>query len=72
MNLTLRCGTRTLTREFPTTTRVRDLKADPSVRASLGLPENVVAVVDGTTLGDNDQLNDHDEVVFEKQAAQKA
>lgn len=73
MTLTLRHGiSRELTREFPAGTRVRDLTADATVRAALGLPENVTAVVDGRTLSANDMLNDGDTVTFEKQAAAKA
>lgn len=73
MSLTLRHGvSRELTRDFPAGTRVRDLTNDATVRAALGLSESVQAVVDGRTLGANDQLNDGDIVTFEKQAASKA
>lgn len=44
----------------------------PSVKAILGLPENVQATVDGETLSLSTPLFENSTVVFEKQAAQKA
>jgi hypothetical protein len=44
----------------------------PSVKAILGLPENVQATVDGDTLSISTPLYENSTIVFEKQAAQKA
>lgn len=68
----LRYGTRELTREFPATTTIGEILRDQSIRAGLGLPENVTATVNGRTLQSHDRLNGDDDVVFEKQAAAKA
>lgn len=72
-SVTFRYGTtRELTREIPNHTTVSDVLQDPSIRAGLGLPENVQAVVDGRTLSGRDTFSDGDVVQFEKQAAAKA
>jgi hypothetical protein len=43
-----------------------------SVKAILGLPENVQATVDGETLSLSTPIYENSTIVFEKQAAQKA
>lgn len=43
-----------------------------SVKAILGLPENVQATVDGETLALSTPIYENSTIVFEKQAAQKA
>ncbi len=72
-SVTFRYGsTRELTRDISPNSTLRDILSDPSIKAGLGLPENVSAVVDGRTLGSHDRFNDGDVVTFEKQAAAKA
>lgn len=44
----------------------------PSVKAILGLPENVQATIDGETLSLSTPIYDNSTIVFEKQAAAKA
>ena len=72
MTLKLQHGMRELSREFPVGSTVRDVTRDATVRAALGLPENVQAVVNGRTLSPNDVLDGEDVVIFERQQASKA
>ena len=44
----------------------------PSVKAILGLPENVQATVDGDTLSLSTPIYENSTITFEKQAAAKA
>lgn len=71
--VTFRYGaSREITRSLSPQTTVRDVLANPEIRAGLALPENVTAVVDGRTLNNDSRFSDGDVVVFEKQAAAKA
>lgn len=72
-SVTFRYGaTRELTRDIASHTTVNDVLRDASIKAGLGLPENVSAVCNGRTLSGQDRFNDGDVVTFEKQAAAKA
>lgn len=72
-SVTFRYGaSRELTRSITPQTTVREILANPEIRAGLALPENVTAVVDGRTLNSDSRFSDGDVVVFEKQAAVKA
>lgn len=72
MTITLTYGMTSFTREFAEGSTVSEILSDTSVKARLGLPENVVATVDGRTLDRHDIVSLNDEVLFEKQAASKA
>lgn len=73
ITITLKYGlTKEVTREISPNATVSQVLADPNNKAILGYPENVTAVVDGVSLGANDNFGDGDVVILEKQAAQKA
>jgi len=73
ISITLKFGlTKQVTREVPEGTSLRQVLADATNKAVLGYPENVSGVVDGVTIGMDDELTDGDTVVLEKQAASKA
>lgn len=72
MNVKLTYGTRSFDRHFAEGSTIGQILTDATVRARLGMPENVTATVDGVTLDTTDTVNENDEVVFEKQAAAKA
>jgi molybdopterin converting factor small subunit len=53
-------------------TTISMVRKNPVYSVQLRLPENTVAVVNGSTVPDNYVIEDGDEVVFERQAASKA
>jgi hypothetical protein len=73
INVTLKYGmTRELRIDLEEPITVGEILDNPNYRASIGLPENVVAVIDGETVGLDHYVNDGDVITFEKQAATKA
>jgi len=73
INVTLKYGlTKQVTREVSEGTALRQMLQDATNKAVLGYPENVSGVVDGVTIGHDDELSDGDVVILEKQAASKA
>jgi hypothetical protein len=73
INVTLNHGvSRSLKRDFPDGVTIGAILRDAAVRSALGLPENVVAVINGQTATGADFVRDGDTVVFERQAAAKA
>lgn len=73
ISVTLKYGlTREVRTEVEDGTTIRTVLSNTGYRATLGLPEKVSAVIDGTTVGLDETLADGDVVVFERQAAEKA
>lgn len=72
ITVTLNYGlTKTTTVQASSGATIRSLVTS-TVRAILGLPENVAPVVDGDTLSSDEPLYQDTVITFEKQAAQKA
>lgn len=73
INVTIKYGlTKQVTRDVSDTQSIRDIISNPSVRAILGHPENVVATIDGQIISLDNEPNDGDVIQLEQQAAQKA
>jgi hypothetical protein len=72
-NVTIKYGlTKQVTRDADDNATLRDIISNPSVRAILGYPENVVAVIDGVTYQLSGIPENGDVIHLEQQAASKA
>lgn len=72
-SVTIKYGlTRQFTTEVDEGTTIRQIVQNPNIRAVLRYPENVSAVIDGQTVGLDEQVSDGDTIVLEQQAASKA
>lgn len=71
MVVTVRYGLNTVKLERPLGITVGALIRDSNARAVLGYGENVVPVVEGSTVGAEFVLGEQDEVIFQPRAAQK-
>lgn len=71
MNITVRYGMNAVQLDRPEGTSVGSLLKDANAQAVLGYGDNVVAVVEGASVGHEFLLGEADEVVFQPRAAQK-
>jgi hypothetical protein len=73
VSVTIRYGiSKQVTKDVAEGSSIRSVITNPSVKAILGHPENVVPVIDGVTMGLNDTVYDGADIQLEQQAAQKA
>lgn len=73
INVTVKFGaTGSVNKSFTDPITVGEIINDSNLRAFLGYPESVAAVIDGETVSQDTYVNDCDEILLEKQAAAKA
>ena len=72
MKIVVRYGIDRMEKEVPTGTTIGQLKANESVKAGLGLGDNVKALIAGQEVGDDVQVPSGAMVSFETQANSKA
>lgn len=73
INVTVKFGaTGKVEKAYTDPITVGEIVNDSNLRAFLGYPESIAAVIDGETVSQDTYVNDGDEILLEKQAAAKA
>lgn len=72
VTITTVSGALTRTLQVPEGTTVGSLRGNEGYRSYIGIPESSTVLVNGRTVSDTYAVREGDELVFEKQACQKA